>query len=90
MINITITQKVVKQRPVQKNVLKTKTPTEIKRNVTDRYSGGSTSEEVQFAETYEVADMIEYETTTVTLLTQEITSDELFNLKDVVKAINGI
>jgi hypothetical protein len=89
MINITITQTITQEASVKKNLLKTKTPTEVKKVSTRQYDGG-TSEEVQFAETYEVVDGTEVRTIKLTLLTQEIADDSAFDLKAVVRAINGL
>lgn len=88
MINITITQKITTDTPIRRNVIKTKTPTEIK--ITKRSQYSEPTEEVQFAETYEVVDGLETKTTILTLLTQEISDDSAFDLKSVIAAINKI
>ena len=88
MIIVTIQRKHTRETPAKKTLLKTRTPTQIKKVKTE-YSGGTT-EEIAYEDHYEVVDTVERENITTTLLTQEIEDETRFNLESVIGAINGL
>lgn len=87
MIKITIEQITETSRVEQQHKLVKSTPTEIK--TTDSSYGGR-EEKVKCIEEYASVAVTVKDTKRVTLLEQEIESDDNFDLKAVIATINGI
>jgi hypothetical protein len=85
MIKITIEKLGNEKYTTRENLLKKKTPTQIKGK-----TGYGEREEVQDICEYEVAEVVKFRDTKQTLLTQEITDDSAFDLAAVIVAINRI
>jgi hypothetical protein len=88
VIRIVITETTKETYIERVNYLVKSTPTEVKEEETDRYGGG-TKRTVKCIEEYKTEDVTKERNVSTELLEQNVPS-ESFNLKAVIRAINGL